>query len=207
MQMRKNFSKIIDLYRYFHVFPNILEKLMYKRVLNFLNKHKILTDSQYGFRKKCSTYFAILEPVSKICKAVDDSEYTMAVFLDLSKAFDTVDHNILLYKLEHYGFRTIALEWFRNYLAGRKQIFKFKLTGSDYLTIKCGVPQCSVLGQLLFLIYMYVNDICKSSEILSFILFADNTNLFLSHKDLKTLNNTMNQELEKVTLWLAANKL
>ena len=82
--MRKNFSKIIDRYRYFHVFPNILEKLMYKRVLTFLNKHKILTDSQYEFRKKCSTYFAILDLVSKICKAVDDSEYTMAVFLDLS---------------------------------------------------------------------------------------------------------------------------
>ena len=78
--MRKNFSKIIDLYRYFHVFPKILEKLTYKRVLNFLNKLKILTDSQYGFRKNCSTYFAILELVSKISNAVDNSEYTMGVF-------------------------------------------------------------------------------------------------------------------------------
>jgi len=125
--------------------------------------------------------------------------------VNIKWGFSTVDHNILLYKLEHYGFRGIALHWFRNYLSGRKQIVQFKLTSSDYLTIKCGVPQGSVLGPLLFLIY--VNDICKSSEILSFILFADNTNLFLSHQDLKTLNNTMNQELEKVTLWLAANIL
>ena len=114
-------------------------------------------------------------------------------FSQIFGIFDTVDHNTLLYKLEYYGFRGKALDWFRNYLPGRKQIIKFKLTSSDYLTIKCGLPQGSVLGPLSFLIY--VNDICKSSEILSSILFADDTNLFSSHQDLKTLNNTINQEL------------
>ena len=186
-------------------FEKNLEKLMYKRVLNFLNKHKLLIDSRYKFRKKRSTHFAILEVVSKISKAVDNSEYTMGAFLELSKAFDTLDHNILLYKLEHYGFRGIALDWFRNYLSGRKQIVQFKSTSSDYLTIKCGAPQGSVLGPLLFLIYD--NDIYKSSEILSFIFFGEDTNLFLSNQDLKTLNNTMNHKLEKVTLWLAASRL
>ena len=107
-------------------FSKILEKLLYKQVLHLLNNHKILTDSQHGFREKRSTNFAILELVSKISKAMDNSEYTMGVFLDLSKAFDRVDRNIPLFKLAHYGFRAIVLDWFKNCLSGRKQIVKFK---------------------------------------------------------------------------------
>ena len=119
---KANEKELFSNYRPMSVLPcfsKILEKLMYERVLNFLNKHKILTDSQYGLRKK---NLAILEFVSKICKAVDNSEYTMGVFPVLSKVFDTLDHNILLYKLEHYGFRGIALDWFRDYLSGRKKM-------------------------------------------------------------------------------------
>ena len=123
--------------------------------------------------------------MTKILQAIDNNEYTIGVFLDLAKAFDTVNHEILLRKLEHYGIRGIALEWFKNYLTNRKQIVKHKQKKSESLTIKCGVPQGSILGPLLFLIYM--NDISRRSEILSIILFADDTNLFLSHKNLDTL--------------------
>ena len=131
-------------------FSKILEKLMYKRVVKFLDKHSVLSENQYGFRKKRSTNLAIMELITKISKAIDDKEYTMGVFLDLSKAFDTVNHNILLYKLEHFGIRGVVLEWFKNYLSNRKQIVKYKLTVSNGLTMKCGVPQGSVLGPLVF---------------------------------------------------------
>ena len=95
---------------------------MYKRVVKFLDKYSILSENQYGFRKKRSTNRAIMELVTKISKAIEYKEYTMGVFLDLSKAFDTVNHNILLYKLEHFGNKRIVLEWFKNCLSNRKQI-------------------------------------------------------------------------------------
>ena len=143
--------------------------------------------------------------MTKILQAIDNSEYTIGVFLDLAKAFDTVNHEILLKKIEHYGIREIALEWFKNYLTNRKQMIKYKSEKSESLTIKCGVPKGSALGPLLFLIYM--NDISRSSEVLSIILFAGDTNLFFSHKNLVTLKETTNRELNKIASWLSANKL
>ena len=143
--------------------------------------------------------------MTKISQAIDNNEYTAGVFLDLAKAFDTVNHEILLRKLDHYGIRGIVHDWFKNYLINRQQIVKYKLVKSDSMTIKCGVPQGSVLGPLLFLIYM--NDISKCSKILSFILFADDTNLFYSHKNADVLIKTMNQELRKITSWLFVHKL
>ena len=107
-------------------FSKILEKIMYKRALKYLDKHNMLFQSQYGFRKKHSTNLATIELMTKILQAIDNNEYTIGVFLDLAKAFDTVNHEILLTKLEHYGIRGIALEWFKNYLTNRKQIVKYK---------------------------------------------------------------------------------
>ena len=134
-----------------------------------------------------------------------NKEHVIGIFLDLSKAFDTLNHAILIRKLQSYGIRGQALSWFKDYLSNRKQYVTFNGTDSCLLAISCGVPQGSSLGPLLFL--LYVNDICNASPLLSFILFADDTNIFCSHSNLQTLINTLNSELPKVSQWLKCNKL
>ena len=186
-------------------FSKILEKLVCKRLMNFIEKHKILTESQFGFRKNRSTELAIMELTEKISRAIDKGEYTIGIFLDLSKAFDTIDHRILVQKLEHYGIRGITQKWFQDYLNNRKQVVKYNQTRSSEMIIKSGVPQGSILGPILFL--LYINDIENSSKLLSFILFADDTNIFYSHKCLKSLNEIIQTEINNITDWLNVNKL
>ena len=157
----------------------------------------ILHKNQFGFQKNKSTELAVTSIVSKIQSALDTKSNVYAIFLDFAKAFDTVNHQILLYKLEHYGIRDNALKWFESYLSNRKQYTAVGNTLSDVNYVKCGVPQGSILGPILFL--LYINDIVSSSDILDFFLFADDTTLLYSCREDKNSEQKLNFELSKVS--------
>ena len=205
---KKDDPSLVNNYRPISLLPSIskiLEKLVYKRLDSFLSLNNILISSQFGFRKKFSTDFAITKLLDNVIQSLSNKEHAIALFMDLSKAFDTIDHDILLYKLEKYGIRGIVLSWFKSYLSNRQQFVSIDDANSSYLNIKCGVPQGSILGPLLFLIY--INDIVNSSPALSFILFADDTNILISHRNLTELISIINRELSKVSSWFKCNKL
>ena len=129
----------------------ILEKVIHTRLYKFLTVNNILSDKQFGFRPSHSTIDAVCKFTSDTLKSLENKESTMAVLLDLSKAFDTIDHNILLSKLSHYGIRGLALDWFRSYLTGRKQFVSYNDSESDNFYVTCGIPQGSVLGPVFSL--------------------------------------------------------
>ena len=186
-------------------FSKILERLVFNRCVEYIDAHEILNDKQFGFRPNHSTYMAIMQLVDMITSAVERNETTIGIFLDLSKAFDTIDHKILLHKLEHYGFRGVVLEWFKNYLTNRKQYVSYNSCESEQKDITCGVPQGSILGPLLFI--LYVNNITNTSNVLEFILFADDTTILYSHPKIDNQINCINEELKEVSNWFKANKL
>ena len=130
----------------------ILEKIVRNRVYNFLQLHNIFVASQYRFRQKHSTVNAVCECIAHTINSLDENKSTLGVFLDLFKAFDTINHDLLLKKLYYYGISGIALEWFKSYLCNRKQYVTYQNINSHSLEITCGVPQGSVLGPLLFII-------------------------------------------------------
>ena len=179
----------------------IIEKLMLARLSHFCQNNNILTSSQFGFQSNKSTETAVMKLTNDILNEMDNNNFT----LDLSKAFDTVDHHILSRKLYNYGIRGTSLKWFKSYLCERKQFVKFGDEQSTLLLLKCGVPQGSILGPLLFLIY--INDMINSSKLLKYILFADDSTLYASHSDLNYLVNLINEEIKHVHNWIQANKL
>lgn len=187
-------------------FSKVLEKKFVQKLDEFIEKKKqLLNESQYGFRLGRSTASATMNIVEDIVNATDNKKHTIGVFIDLKKAFDTVDHSILLSKLKLYGVRGIVLDWLSSYLNKRQQYVQYNNNKSNNMQIKCGIPQGSVLGPKLFI--LYINDICDVSKLLNFVLFADDTNIYLSGNDLNELVISMEQEMVKVKEWFDINRL
>ena len=187
------------------LFSKILERIMHSRLYKHFESNNFLYGKQFGFRKNCSVDYGLMEVVNDISQSMAEKKLTLGVFIDLSKAFDTVDHEILLKKLKSYGVVGVELSWFKSYLTNRQQFVKIDNIESTFLEVKCGVPQGSILGPLLFLIY--VNDMYLSVPKLNAVMFADDTNLFISGADYKTLFKIMNEQLSLIETWFAANKL
>ena len=186
-------------------FSKVFEKLFYTRLVSFLKIHNIIYKYQFGFREGHSTYMAMTILIDKIINTIENDECAVGVFLDFSKAFDTVNHDILLNKLEWYGVRGSPLKWISSYLEGREQFTTYNGVCSSNHNITCGVPQGSVLGPLLFIIY--VNDLAHVSNKLFTLMFADDTSTFITGKNITELCNSLNDELCKIVLWLKSNKL
>ena len=186
-------------------FSKIFEKVAYNQLISYLEKKAILYDFQFGFRKGYSTEMAVSYLVSRVSEALDRHDRAISIFLDLSKAFDTVNHEILLSKLSHYGIRGSALIWFTSYITNRKQFLCFMNEESTHLDITCGVPQGSILGPLLFLIY--INDLGTLCDNIFTLLFADDTSLLFTGRDLDILIDNVNATLKICLDWFNSNKL
>ena len=186
-------------------FSKILEKLFVTRLDSFIEKHQLLSSHQYGFRTNRSTMMAATELVEAISTNTENGEYTVGVFIDLKKAFDTINHEILLNKMERYGIRGVAQAWLKSYLKDRQQFVHMNNIDSNLQKISHGVPQGSVLGPKLFI--MYINDLCNVMTQLKCVLFADDTSLYASGTDLGQLLQVVERELQILKDWFDVNKL
>ena len=183
----------------------IFERCILNQLSFYLTYEDILVPNQYGFRSGMTTVDCLVDLIDEITKALDEENYAISIFLDLSKAFDTVNHSILLSKLDVYGIRDIENQWFRSYLNKRKQKVFVNGVESDFLEVNSGVPQGSILGPVLFLVY--INDIVNATNYFSIRLFADDTSLTAAGKDLDLLLQRINSELPAIYKWLCSNRL
>lgn len=186
-------------------FSKVIERLICNRLVDHLDNNNIICNNQHGFRRGRSTTSAVLTVTDSILRSFDGNKYSLAVFIDLSKAFNMVDHKLLLDKLNLMGVRGVAFDWFKNYLHQRKQYVNFNNVNSDYKFIERSVPQGSILGPILFNIY--INDIVETVQNVNITLFADDCCIFYSHTDLNILKELVNSDLKTVYDWIIYNKL
>ena len=186
----------------------VFEKAVHAQLSNYFITNDFLFDSQYGFRSHHSTEHAVLELIDQVSLAIDKGCTPLSIFLDLSKAFDTLNHGILLQKLKFYGINGVSLSWFKSYLQNRVHYVELQPSiRSSNISLTTGVPQGSILGPLLYIIY--VNDIQHSSEYFKFIIYADDTTLVkpLIQFDKNINHININTELTNIHEWLSINKL
>ena len=187
------------------IFAEVLEELMFNRMYSFLMQNNILYKYQFGFRKGFLTSLALIELLDTIYCHRDNHDFVIGMFFDLQKAFDTVDHTILLHKLENYGVRGIVLKWFHDYLHNRQQFVSIGDSKSNLRSVTYGVPQGSILGPLLFL--LYINDIENCVHNATVKLFADDTNLFVHGKTFREAFDSATNSVALLYDWFCANRL
>ena len=184
-------------YRPISLLSNInksIDKIMHHRLNKFLEETNCFYNLQFGFRLNLSTNNTLLSIIENIQTDLDNGDFAAGVFIDLKKAFDTVDHDILLKKLEYYGVRGLLRDWFQSYLKNRKQFVSISNSTSNTKEITTGVPQGSVLGPLLFL--LYINDLHRSVKHSKTYHFTDDTNIMQSNKSLDRLSKNLNKDLK-----------
>ena len=187
------------------VFSKIFEKLVHKRMTSFISRYNLIKPNQFGFQKNKCTSDAILEFMENVYDSFNDNKHYLAIFLDFSKAFDTISHEILLRKIEHMGFRGPIYRWIQSYLTNRKQFVNIGSKSSDILPTKIGVPQGSTLGPLLFI--LYINDMSNSLDNLKIVHFADDSTIHIPINKNENISPQINIKLSDINKWLIANKL
>ena len=207
---KKGDVSMLSNYRPISLLPTIskiFERILYNQLYDYFNSNNLLAEEQYGFRTNHSTEYAAVKLVDNVSKEMELGNTPTALYIDLSKAFDTLSFDILLYKLNYYGIKDNAFKLLKNYLTNRRQYVVYNSQNSETLDISTGVPQESILGPLFFSIC--INDLITVSNNLKFIMYADDTTIYLNLEDFDPYNleRDINNKLEKITLWLKMNKL